>query len=179
MISSTSCGSFVAYTANESPTSKLKPHPIRSSSKWRVSFSDSGPLRRRLTTRRAGKGFARVYRGATTAAVAVASAVIKRIKRLVYTSLCSPPNLASCHSERSGVEEWSERDERHGRLCREGSGERVGRRTSSIPYCYPPWCSTLRDVSTLLDMTKDDIARGRKFQPSFPIASVGQTSIAR
>ena len=30
------------------------------------------------------------------------------------------------------VEEWSERDERHERLCREGSGERVGRRTSSI-----------------------------------------------
>src|SRR5438132_10631285 len=32
------------------------------------------------------------------------------------------------------VEEWSEWDERHGRLRREGSGERVGRRTSSISY---------------------------------------------
>ena len=59
-------------------------------------------------------------------------------------------------------EEWSERDERHGRLCREGSGERVGRRTSSIYYCPPLWCSTLRDVSTPLGMTKDDIAQGRK-----------------
>src|SRR5205807_10646916 len=38
--------------------------------------------------------------------------------------------LASRHSERS--EEWSEWDERHGPLGREGSGERVGRRTSSI-----------------------------------------------
>src|SRR5258708_7718714 len=28
--------------------------------------------------------------------------------------------------------QWSERGERHGRLRREGSGERVGRRTSSI-----------------------------------------------
>src|SRR5206468_4500951 len=35
----------------------------------------------------------------------------------------------------SGVEEWSERDERHRRSCREGSGERVGRRTSqSLDY---------------------------------------------
>src|SRR5213593_194128 len=85
----------------------------------------------------------------------------------------------SFRAKRSVAEEWSERDERHGRLCREGSGERIGRRTSSISYCYPIWCSTLRDVSTPLDMTKDDIARGRKFQSSFPIASVGQTSIAR
>jgi len=30
----------------------------------------------------------------------------------------------------SGVVEWSERGERHRRLRREGSGERVGRRTS-------------------------------------------------
>src|SRR5258708_13276130 len=64
MISSTSCGSFVAYTANESPTSKLNPHPVRSSSKWRVSFADSGPLRRRLTRSLAGNGFAREYGGA-------------------------------------------------------------------------------------------------------------------
>src|SRR6266480_1540378 len=76
MISSTSCGSFVAYTASESPTSKLNPHPVRSSSKWRVSFADSGPLRRRLTTRRAGKGFARVYRGGAAAAAAVAVASV-------------------------------------------------------------------------------------------------------
>src|SRR5579884_42757 len=45
----------------ESPTSKLNPQPVRSSSKWRVSFSDSGPLRRRLTRIRAGNGFAREY----------------------------------------------------------------------------------------------------------------------
>ena len=32
------------------------------------------------------------------------------------------------------VEEWSDWEERHGRLRREGSGERVGRRTSSISY---------------------------------------------
>jgi hypothetical protein len=32
----------------------------------------------------------------------------------------------------SEVKEWSEWDERHGWLCREGSGERVGKRTSSI-----------------------------------------------
>jgi hypothetical protein len=84
----------------------------------------------------------------------------------------------SFRAKRSVVEEWSERDERHGRVCREGSGERVGRRTSSISCCSPLSCSTLRDVSTPLDMTKDDIAQGRKFQPSFPIASVGQTSMA-
>ncbi|PYK14657.1 MAG: hypothetical protein DME64_09765 [Verrucomicrobia bacterium] len=40
------------------------------------------------------------------------------------------PRYQHWHSERS--EEWSEWDERHGRVCREGSGERVGRRTSSI-----------------------------------------------
>ena len=34
---------------------------------------------------------------------------------------------ASCRFESS--REWSERGERHGRLRREGSGERVGRRT--------------------------------------------------
>src|SRR6266480_4455200 len=106
MISSTSCGSFVAYTANESPTSKLKPHPVRSSSKWRVSFADSGPLRRRLTTRRAGKGFARVYRVAATVAAALAVASI---------------------------------------------------------------------IATLVAV----IRQRRKFHPSFPIASVGQTSMAR
>ncbi|HXM75025.1 MAG TPA: orotidine-5'-phosphate decarboxylase [Chthoniobacterales bacterium] len=32
------------------------------------------------------------------------------------------------------LEEWSDWEERHGRLRREGSGERVGRRTSSISY---------------------------------------------
>src|SRR5438093_4439430 len=37
---------------------------------------------------------------------------------------------------RSEVEEWSEWDERHERLRREGSGERVGRRTSSIDRCF-------------------------------------------
>src|SRR5207248_5427349 len=52
--------------ASESPTSKLNPHPARSSSKWRVSFAESGPLRRRLTRSLAGNGFARVYGGATT-----------------------------------------------------------------------------------------------------------------
>jgi len=34
----------------------------------------------------------------------------------------------------SEVEEWSEWGERHGPLGREDSGERVGRRTSSIAY---------------------------------------------
>src|SRR5438552_7309388 len=106
MISSTSSGSFVGYTANESPTSKLKPHPVRSSSKWRVSFADSGPLRRRLTTRRAGKGFARVYRVAATVAAAPAVASI---------------------------------------------------------------------IATLVAV----IRQRRKFHPSFPIARVGQTSMAR
>jgi hypothetical protein len=47
------------------------------------------------------------------------------------------------------LEEWSEWDERHGRLRREGSGEGVGRRTSSIDAS-----EISRDVSTLLDMTK-------------------------
>ncbi len=50
----------------------------------------------------------------------------------------------------SEVEEWSEWDERHERLRREGSGERVGRRTSSIDSN----CEIFRDVSTSLDMTK-------------------------
>ena len=70
MISSTSCGSFVAYTARESPTSKLNPHPLRSSSKWRVSLAESGPLRRRLTRSLAGNGFVREYGGAATEASA-------------------------------------------------------------------------------------------------------------
>jgi len=42
---------------------------------------------------------------------------------------------ACYHSERS--EEWSERDERHGRLSSEGSCERVGRRASSISFLQP------------------------------------------
>src|SRR5258708_30413229 len=70
MISSTRSGSFVGYTPTESPTSKLNPHPVRSSSKWRVSFSDSGPLSRRLTSIVAGKGFVREYGGAATVALA-------------------------------------------------------------------------------------------------------------
>src|SRR4029453_9031191 len=69
-----------------SPTSKLKPHPVRSSSKWRVSFSDSGPLRRRLTSMRAGNGFARVYRGGATAGIAVAS---------IISNSCSGDSTAS------------------------------------------------------------------------------------
>src|ERR1700737_3462787 len=36
----------------------------------------------------------------------------------------------------NSVEEWSEWDERHGRLRCEGSSERVGRRTSSISYYF-------------------------------------------
>src|SRR4029077_2710758 len=70
MISSTRAGSFVGYTPTESPTSTLNPHPARSSSKWRVSFSDSGPLSRRLTSIVAGKGFVREYGGAATVALA-------------------------------------------------------------------------------------------------------------
>src|SRR5947207_10114245 len=69
MISSTKSGSFVGYTPTESPTSKLNPHAVRSSSKWRVSFSDSGPLSRRLTCIVAGKGFVREYGGAATVAL--------------------------------------------------------------------------------------------------------------
>ncbi len=61
MISSTRSGSFVGYTPTESPTSKLNPQPVRSSSKWRVSFSDSGPLSRRLISIVAGNGFVREY----------------------------------------------------------------------------------------------------------------------
>src|SRR6266567_5699077 len=86
MISSTSCGSFVAYTANESPTSKLKPQPVRSSSKWRVSFADSGPLRGRLTRSLAGNGFAREYGGAET----VASACIKQTSVIRQTRQMTP-----------------------------------------------------------------------------------------
>src|SRR5260370_181642 len=62
--------SFGGYPPTESPTSKLNPHPVRSSSKWRVSFSDSGPLSRRLTSIVAGKGFVREYGGAATVALA-------------------------------------------------------------------------------------------------------------
>src|SRR5262249_18503228 len=76
MISSTSSGSFVGYTPTESPTSKLNPQPVRSSSKWRVSFSDSGPLSRRLASIVAGKGFVREYGAVDGAAkVAVASVI--------------------------------------------------------------------------------------------------------
>src|SRR5215831_15537914 len=70
MISSTSSGSLVGYTPTESPTSKFNPQPVRSSSKCRVSFSDSGPLSRRLTSILAGKGLVREYGGAQTVAVA-------------------------------------------------------------------------------------------------------------
>jgi hypothetical protein len=52
----------------------------------------------------------------------------------------------------SEVEEWSEWDERHGRKCREGSGERVGRRTSSISNYFeisiPLWRETPVDVTS-------------------------------
>src|SRR6266568_9093582 len=75
MISSTSCGSFVAYTASESPTSKLNPQPVRSSSKWRVSFADSGPLSRRLTSSLAGNGFDREYGEAATAGAGIRASV--------------------------------------------------------------------------------------------------------
>jgi hypothetical protein len=50
----------------------------------------------------------------------------------------------------SEVEEWSEWDERHGPLGREGSGERVGRRTSSIAYYF---CRFTAGYSRKLDMT--------------------------
>src|SRR5206468_10044175 len=83
MISSTSCGSFFAYTASESPTSNLNPHPVKSSSKWRVSFADSKPLRLRLTRSLAGNGFAREYGGAATEA----SACIKETTRLYADNL--------------------------------------------------------------------------------------------
>jgi len=49
--------------------------PVRSSSKCRVSFSDSSPLNRRLTSILAGKGFVREYgRAATVAVVSVIAA---------------------------------------------------------------------------------------------------------
>src|SRR5215831_397394 len=70
MISSTNSGSFVGYTPAESPTSKFNPQPMRSSSKWRVSFCDSGPLIRRLTSILAGKGLVLEYGRAATVAVA-------------------------------------------------------------------------------------------------------------
>ena len=55
------------------------------------------------------------------------------------------------------MEEWSEWDERHEPLGREGSGERVGRRTSSIDLQQ-----TVKDVSTSLDMTKSGSRRASK-----------------
>src|SRR5262249_18333237 len=69
MISSTKLGSLVGYTPTESPTSKFSPQPVRSSSKWRVSFSDSGPLSRRLTSILARKGLVREYGRAATVAI--------------------------------------------------------------------------------------------------------------
>ena len=61
-----------------------------------------------------------------------------------------------CHSDE--VEEWSEWSERHGRLGCEGSGETVGRRTSSISNYFGVEnrirTEISRDVSAPLDMTK-------------------------
>ncbi len=60
------------------------------------------------------------------------------------------------------VEEWSEWHERHGRFRREGSGERVGRRTSSISnyFCRQPIIKTENSKRCLpaaagLDMTSN------------------------
>src|SRR6266545_6390568 len=113
MISSTSCGSFVAYTANESPTSKLRPHPVRSSSKCRVSFADSGPLRRRLTTMRAGNGFARVYRGAATATAV--SACINKVTGLYADNLAVRKLISLLES--SIISDCERRTSFHGSLC--------------------------------------------------------------
>jgi hypothetical protein len=60
IMSSTSEGSFVAQTVIESPTSYLRPHPLKSISKWRVSFSEPSPQRLRLTVSFPGKGFVRL-----------------------------------------------------------------------------------------------------------------------
>src|SRR5581483_2411365 len=73
----------------ESPTSKLNPQPVRSSSKWRVSFSDSGPLRRRLTRIRAGNGFAREYGVADDAGGAA------RVADASFMIVCSGDLLSS------------------------------------------------------------------------------------
>src|SRR6266705_2785326 len=47
--------------ATESPGSKFSPQPVRSISKWRVSFFETGVLSRQLTTSLAGNGLARVH----------------------------------------------------------------------------------------------------------------------
>src|SRR5947208_16106131 len=85
----------------------------------------------------------------------------------------------SFRAKRSVFEEWSEGDQRHGRLCREGSGKGVGRRTSSISYCYAHLAFNFDRCLDSARHDKSGIARGRKFHPSFPIASVGQASMAR
>ena len=52
------------------------------------------------------------------------------------------------------LEEWSEWDERHGRKCCEGSGERAGRRTSSISNSFGNIDPAAAE--TPLDMTNQD-----------------------
>src|SRR5215471_16907207 len=92
MISSTKSGSLVGYTPTESPTSNFRRQPVRSSSKWRVSFSDSGPLSRRLTSILAGKGLVREYGWVAT--VAVASVIAAFFSGDLYS-----PQMLSRHFE--------------------------------------------------------------------------------
>src|SRR5438270_6011992 len=59
----------------------------------------------------------------------------------------------SFREQKSGVEEWSEWDERHGRQSREVAASELGRQTNQSLTII---CETemVRDVSTLLDITK-------------------------
>src|SRR5947207_9106492 len=54
----------------------------------------------------------------------------------------------------SEVQEWSEWDERHRRLRREGSGERVGRRTSQSLNSMSDERKTLEQRAQMTDMER-------------------------
>src|SRR5438046_10648560 len=65
--------------------------------------------------------------GINSQARRIADSTNARAKQVIRGLLCVIPN---------GAEEWSEWAERHRRQSREGSGERVGRRMSSISYYF-------------------------------------------
>jgi hypothetical protein len=57
--------------------------------------------------------------------------VVRRLAEMPFKHPYNGENVRVCRVEAiSGLEQWSERDERHARSSREGSGERVGRRAN-------------------------------------------------
>jgi hypothetical protein len=62
--------------------------------------------------------------------------------REAYRARSKPEFIAKCGDSLREIEEWSDKDERHGRYGREGSGERFGRRANQTAY----WLELLVDA---------------------------------